>query len=117
MRWSRIWYHSRYSLLTPSGLVVRAALGVLAFIILHAIGFRTYTTILSGTSLTGEQVEYVDTLKMVAYVISYLFATIVAPILLIAAVVLTVLQRKLMPREEQPGKMGAVRNVTYLRSG
>jgi hypothetical protein len=36
-------------------------------------------------------------LKMVAYVITYLFATVMAPILLIAAVALTALQRKFIP--------------------
>jgi hypothetical protein len=94
MRCFRVRHRTRFSLLTPSGLIARAALGVLAFIVLHAIGFRAYTTILSGTSPTGEQVAYVDMLKMVAYVLSYLFSTILAPILLIAAVLLTVLQRK-----------------------
>jgi hypothetical protein len=82
--------------LTPSGLIARAVLGVLVFTVLHAVGFRAYTTILSGTSPTGEQVAYVDMLKMVAYVLSYLFSTIIAPILLIAAALLTVLQRKLV---------------------
>jgi hypothetical protein len=91
-------------------------LGVLAFLILHAVGFRRYTTVLSGTSPTGEQIAYSDMLKMVAYVITYLFATVMAPILLIAAGVLTVLQRKFIPCEgpaedrqnsvESPGAMG-----------
>ena len=94
MKRLRVRPSTRFSLLTPSGLVVRAALGVVAFIVLHAIGFRAYTTILSGTSPTGEQVAYVDMLKMVAYVLGYLFSTILAPILLIAAAFLVVLQRK-----------------------
>lgn len=100
MRRFRVRHSTRFSLLTPSGLIVRAALGVLAFIVLHAVGFRAYTTILSGTSPTGEQVAYVDMLKMVAYVLSYLFSTIVAPILLIAAAALAVLQRKFIPCEQ-----------------
>ena len=100
MRCFRVRHRTRFSLLTPSGLVVRAALGVLAFIVLHAVGFRAYTTILSGTSPTGEQVAYVDMLKMVAYVLSYLFSTILAPILLIAAAALAVLQRKFITCEQ-----------------
>jgi hypothetical protein len=100
MRRFRVRHRTRFSLLTPSGLIVRAALGVLAFIVLHAIGFRAYTTLLSGTSPTGEQVAYVDMLKMVAYVLSYLFSTVVAPILLIAAAALAVLQRKFITCEQ-----------------
>jgi hypothetical protein len=92
--------------LTPSGLVARAALGVLVFIVLHALGFRVYTTTLSGTSPTGEQVAYVDMLKTVAYVLSYLFSTMVAPILLIAAAVLTLLQKKLIPCEQSSEERG-----------
>jgi hypothetical protein len=61
------------------------------------MGFRRYTTVLSGTSPTGEQIAYSDMLKMVAYVITYLFATVMAPILLIASVALTALQRKFIP--------------------
>jgi len=95
-------HHTKLSLLTPSGLVARAALGVVAFIVLHAIGFRAYTTLLSGTSPTGEQVAYVDMVKMVAYVLSYLFSTVVAPILLIAAGLLVVLQRKFLKSGRLP---------------
>jgi|GEM_PF-933331 len=94
MRRLRVRHSTKFSPLTPSGLLARAMLGVLVFIVLHAIGFRAYTTILSGTSPTGEQVAYADMLKMVSYVLSYLFSTIVAPILLIGAVLLAVLQRK-----------------------
>ena len=97
MRRFRTWHSSKRSLFTPSGLILRVALGVLAFLILHAMGFRRYTTVLSGTSPTGEQIVYSDMLKMVAYVITYLFATVMAPILLIAAVALTALQRKFIP--------------------
>ena len=92
-------HRTRFSLLTPSGLLVRAALGVLVFIVLHLLGFRAYTTILSGTSPPGEQVAYVDMLKMVAYVLSYLFSTMVAPILVIAAALLALLQNNFIRRE------------------
>ena len=102
MRRFRVRHRTRFSLLTPSGLIARAALGILVFIVLHVIGFRAYTTLLSGTSPTGEQVAYVDMLKMVAYVLSYLFTTMVAPILVIAAVVLTVLQKKFITCEQSP---------------
>jgi len=100
MRGFRVRYRTRFSLLTPSGLIARAALGVLVFIVLHVIGFRVYTTILSGTSPTGEQVAYVDMLKMVAYVLSYLFSTMVAPILVIAAAVLAVFHKKFIMCEK-----------------
>jgi len=99
MRRSHMRYPGRYSLFTPSGLIARATVVSFAFIILHAVGFRTYTTILSGTSPTGEPFGYIDSLKAVAYIISYLFATVGAPILVIAALVLAILQRMLIRSE------------------
>ena len=100
MKRFRVRHRIRFSLLTPSGLVARAALGILVFMVLHVIGFRVYTTTLSGTSPTGEQVAYIDMLKTVAYVLSYLFSTMVAPILLIAAAVLAVFHKKFITCEQ-----------------
>jgi len=99
VKWSRLVYGGRWSLFAPSGLVARAVFVVLVFVILHTIGWRAYTTALSGTSPTGQQIGYSDMLKMVAYVLSYLFATVLAPILLIAAAVLSLLTRRFHPGE------------------
>jgi len=107
MRRFRVRHSTRFSLFTPSGLLARATLGVLVFVVLHAIGFRAYTTMLSGTSPTGEQVAYIDMVKMVAYVLSYLFSTILAPILLIAAAALALLQRKFITCDQPFEEMGS----------
>jgi len=103
VRWSRLVSGGRWSLLTPSGLVVRAVVGILVFTILHAIGLRAYTTVISGTSPTGRQVGYGDMWKMLAYVLSYLSATVLAPILLLAAGVLSLLTRRVHRPERYPG--------------
>jgi hypothetical protein len=99
VKWSRLVYGGRWSLFTPSGLVARAVFVVLVFAILHAAGWRSHTTVLSGTSPTGEPFTYTDSWKMVAYVLSYLFATVLAPILLIAALVLTVFTKRFHSHE------------------
>jgi hypothetical protein len=102
VKWSRLIYGGQWSLFAPSGLIARAVFVVLVFIILHAIGWRTYATVLSGTSPTGEPFTYTDSWRMVAYVLSYLFATVLAPILLIAALVLSLLTRR--PHAAEPTK-------------
>ena len=105
MKWSRLVYGGWWSLFTPSGLVARAVLVVLVFIILHAVGWRAHTSVISGTSPTGEPFTYIDSWKMVAYVLSYLFATVLAPTLLIAALVLSLLRRRFVQcdtRSQEP---------------
>ncbi len=103
MKWSRLVYGGQWSLFTPSGLVARGVFVVVVFIILHAIGLRAYTTVLSGTSPTGEPFTYIDSWKMVAYVLSYLFATVLAPILLIAALILSLLTGRFRMTHSLPG--------------
>jgi len=100
VRGFNILHGGRYSLLTPSGLVARAVTGIVVYVILHVLGFRAYVTMLSGTSPTGEPCTYIDSVKMVAYLLSYLFAIAAAPILLIAAAVLALLQRKFISRDD-----------------
>jgi hypothetical protein len=70
---------------TPKGLVTRALVGVIAYFIFSLLGLRQYTTILSGTSPSGHGISSIDIMLMGIYVFSYLYATIAAPALCIAA--------------------------------
>jgi len=94
------WLH-RSSPFTPSGLVVRAVILFLVFVVLHATGLRHYTTVLSGTSPTGGPVGPFEVIVASTYMVGYFGVTVVAPILLIASLVLTVLQRLSGPSRQQ----------------
>ena len=88
---------------TPTGLILRAGTGVLIFLVLHRLEFRVYTGVLSGTAVSGRPAAYPDMLRMVAYVLAYLFAVVVAPILAIAAGLLYVCRRRgWLPRRGSP---------------
>ncbi len=91
----------RSSPFTPSGLVARAVILFLAFVLLHAMGFRHYTTVLSGTSPTGGPVGMFEVIVATTYMVSYFGVTVAAPILLIASLVLNLLQRLYGASHEQ----------------
>ena len=80
-----IWFSSDNHIWTPKGLIFRALIGIIAYIIFSLLGFCRYTAVLSGTSPTGHGISSIDIMIMGVYVFSYLYATIVSPILCIAA--------------------------------
>ena len=82
------WLISDNHFWTPKGLITRALVGVAAYIIFLLLGLRQYAAVLSGTSPSGHGISSVDIMLMGIYVFSYLYATIVSPILSIAAVLL-----------------------------
>jgi hypothetical protein len=84
--------HNRYRLaflfphgLTPGGLALRGALLVMFFLALHLSGLRAYTTVLTGTSPTGEPLNNLSFALGGLYVLAWFGFTLAAPILLIAA--------------------------------
>jgi hypothetical protein len=74
--------------LSPHGLVSRALLITVTFLILHLAGLRDYTTIISGTSPTGNLRDYCAVALGVLYAFMYVVVTMLAPVLIIAAVIL-----------------------------
>jgi hypothetical protein len=74
--------------LSPHGLLSRAVAVAAAFFICHLAGLRAYTTIISGTSPSGDPKDYVSAALGVLYVVFYVGVTMLVPALLIAAVVL-----------------------------
>ena len=87
----------RAPMLSPRGFLNRAAVILVAFLALHALGSRESTTLLSGTSPGGSA----DLFLGGAYVIAYFATVLGVPILLIGAVLFTALAR-FAPGTRQP---------------
>lgn len=70
-------------------LLIRAFFGIGLFIIFHFLDFRKYTAILSITSPHEYAFGYKETIKMALYVLSYFYALVISPILIISAILLS----------------------------
>ncbi len=75
------------------GLLLRAFLLAAVFFVCHAFGMREYTSILSGTFPAGDHARELLACMGMVYVIMYLAAVVVAPILLIAAGLVYLVER------------------------
>ena len=79
---------------SPKGFLVRAVVIALAFLIVHALGFREHTTLISGTA---DFHSFASRLRIVLgcmYIILYLMAVMVAPVLAVASGIFTGLLRR-----------------------
>ncbi|MEX0775426.1 MAG: hypothetical protein WD042_06895 [Phycisphaeraceae bacterium] len=92
----RIWSIARLflwgGLLSAPPWVARAVLLLAIFALLHLLGWRADTAIISGTLPAPGVAGELAILRGLLYVLSYFAAVLVAPILLIAAVLLTLMQ-------------------------
>ena len=71
-------------LIAPRALLFWATTMLIAFGIVHALGWREFTTVLSGT-VPKDNTEAEAAFKAVTYMAAYFATVLVAPILLIAA--------------------------------
>jgi TRAP-type C4-dicarboxylate transport system permease small subunit len=78
-RWLRVPWHS------PVGLVLHGLLFLGLFLACHLAGWRDCTTILSGTSPTGDIADKSAQLRGILYVLTWFGALLLTPIFLIAA--------------------------------
>jgi hypothetical protein len=78
---------------SPKDFVRHAVLILLAFGLAHACGLREYTSVLNGTTGAAGMDMETATLLGTAYVLIYLAAILLAPILFIAAGLIGVWQR------------------------
>jgi hypothetical protein len=78
---------------TPGGFYIRALGILLVFLLLDVTGIREYAMLLSGTSPTGDPESMVTHLWAVLYILFYLGAVVLTPILLLASAILRVLLR------------------------
>lgn len=91
----------RLSTFSPKGLLAWAVVLSIVFLACHFAGLRTYATIISGTSPTGDITDLSALLLAVLYVLSYVSFAVVVPILTIAAAIFLGLSR-IIPRGKQP---------------
>lgn len=84
--------------MTPRGLALRGALLFVLFAILHAAGLRAYLPLISGSPAPGALSHGLQAVACAAYLASYMAATVLAPILLIAAGVLSALPKPGSPQ-------------------
>ncbi len=75
----------RGGIFTPRGWAVRASLIITVFVVLHLLGWRTDTKIISGTSPLKDFASKLAAARGVIYGLAYFGAVVLAPILLIAA--------------------------------
>lgn len=80
-----VWFTRDNRFWTSKGLITRALVGVVAYIVFSLLGLRQYTAILSGTSPSGHSINNTDIMFMGIYVFSYLYVTVISPIFCIAA--------------------------------
>jgi hypothetical protein len=83
----------RAEFLSARDLIQRAVAISGMFLLLHLAGFREYTGILNGTIGSLDLGWKLSTFLAVFYIVLYLAFIIVVPILLLAALILTVSQR------------------------
>jgi purine-cytosine permease-like protein len=70
---------------SPAGLAVRGAVFLCLLLICHCAGWREYTTVLCGTSPTGNVTDKAALYRGIVYVLTYFGALILTPVLLIAS--------------------------------
>jgi len=85
----RCWRADAFS---PRGFLLRALVIAGAFLAVHLAGLRDYTSVLNGT--IGPAADWrTSSFLGIAYLVIYLAFVIVAPVLVLAAGILTVWQR------------------------
>jgi hypothetical protein len=82
------------ALTEPAGLCARSALIVAVFLILHALGLRQYTTLLSGTSPDGQPITFTPLLLGALYLFFWFGTVLISPSLMIAAGLLWLIRRR-----------------------
>jgi hypothetical protein len=83
--WNRFRTLVRAELFSPKDFVCRAIFILVAFTLVHLLGLREFTSILNGTTGSVDMNWGHAAYLGIIYVILYLGAVLVAPILLIAA--------------------------------
>jgi hypothetical protein len=74
--------------------LVRAFAIVVLFLVVHLAGLREYTTFLSGTAANAEAGYQVSAFFGMIYIALYLGSVVAAPVLIIAAGLLTIWNRR-----------------------
>jgi hypothetical protein len=78
---------------SPTGMILRALLIVLSFAIFHSLGWREHTTFISGSQADVAVDRSVSTLCAVAYMAAYFGTVLIAPVLLLTAILINLWDR------------------------
>jgi hypothetical protein len=84
---------SRAPLFSPRGLLLRAGVLAALFLACHLAGWREHTSILCGTAFTANVTDRYSQWFGMVYVVLYLGSVIVVPILILAAGLITLINR------------------------
>lgn len=93
----------RSPLLSPAGLLVRAAALALVYWALHLAGLRDYATVLSGGLPSADASPTVASVLGMVYVLFYFGWIIAVPVLVLASGILSVLLRLFRGRSVDGG--------------
>jgi len=91
-RLGRYW---RADVFSPRGFLLRAAIIGVVFLALHLAGLRDYTSVLNGTAGSAAAGWKISVVLGVSYLIFYLAFVLVVPMLILAAGILALWQRRL----------------------
>ncbi len=80
--------------ISPMGFLMWAATAALAYLVAELFGLRDYTSILSGTSASGEAIKDSAMIWGGVYVLLYFGFVLAAPILTIAAALMAAFRFK-----------------------
>ena len=78
------------------GLLIRGVVLAGLFVAAHLLGWREHTSILCGMAPVSGGTAWLAAYSGVAYVVCYMMATLVAPVLLVASVVVWLMGRRLV---------------------
>jgi hypothetical protein len=85
----------RADFFSPRGFLVRAFVISAAFLAVHLAGLRNYTSVLNGTVGPGSAGWKTSAYFGVGYLVIYLAFVLLVPVLILAAGILAVWQRRL----------------------
>ncbi len=80
----------------PTWLCTIAMVFALGYLIVHLLGWREMTTVLSGTYPSGDRGQ--DEFRAACYLAFYFGFVVAAPILVLAAGAFALVERQLLPR-------------------
>lgn len=87
---------------SPGGFLLWAAMLLILFGVVHAAGFREYAAILSGTPAQGPFPPVLTQFFAAAYIVLYVAAVVLAPILVVGAGLFHALERWLPSAPRRP---------------
>lgn len=83
---------------SPKGFLTRAAILTFLFAIVHLVGLREFTSVLSGTSATGGSAKTLSATAGSVYIVLYFAFVLIVPILVLSSGIFAVLQLFFVPR-------------------